>query len=178
MQGDRLPRRPALLEVVALEDPGDRDAGSELDEPLGAEGGEPAAVELDDGLAFVQDAKGLLRIGRRVLFDLCTRQLRARALLAGRIADHSREVADHEDHPVARVLEVAHLAQDDRVPEMDVGRRWVEPDFHGQRSAFELSDELLFLDNVHGAAAQQLEIGRAGSHGGSGSYAGARLKER
>ena len=90
VERDRLPRLPALLEVVALEDPRDRDPRGEAHEPGRAERAEPPAVELDDGLLGVEDLEGLLRVGPGVLLDLLAGQLRPRRLLAGRVADHRR----------------------------------------------------------------------------------------
>jgi hypothetical protein len=83
VEGDRLARGPALLEIVALEDPRHRDLRGETNEALGAERREPAAVELDHGLLLVQDLERLRRVGLRVDLDLGPRQLRPRGLLAG-----------------------------------------------------------------------------------------------
>ena len=75
-----------------------------------------------------------------------------------------------EDDPVARVLEVLHLAQEHRVAEMDVGRRGVEAHFDRQRAPGDLAGELPLLDEVDGAAAQMRDLLRGGSHGGRGLY--------
>ena len=166
VESDRLVRPPAFLEVVALEDPRDRDPRRQSNQPRGAEGVQPLAVELDDRLVRVENLEGLLRVGAGVLLDLLAGQLRAGRLLPGGVADRPREVADHEDDPVTRVLEVAHLAEDHRVAEVDVGRGRVEADFDGHGAARDLAREVRLLDQVDRAATQKLQGRRGGSHDG------------
>ena len=140
------------------------------DQPVGAERREPAAVELDPGLVRIQDPEGLTRVGRRVRLDLFPRELRPGRLLPGGVADHPREVPDDEDDPVPGLLELTHLAQDDRVPEVDVRSGGVEPDLDGEGTPGELSAELPLFDQVHGAAAQDVQLRRGRTHGGPGLY--------
>ena len=71
-----------------------------------------------------------------------------------------------EDDAVPGVLEVAHLAEDDRVPEVDVRRGRIEPDLDRHRPAGDFARELPFLDEVHDAAPKGLEPGKRRSHGG------------
>jgi hypothetical protein len=51
---------------------------------------------------------------------------------------------------------------------MDVGRRGIEADLHRQRPAGDLAEEIRLLDDIHGAAAEDLDLGGRGSHGGRG----------
>ena len=54
------------------------------------------------------------------------RQRRSRRVLARRVADHAREIADQEYDLVAQFLELAHLINKDRVTDMQIGRGRVE----------------------------------------------------
>ena len=136
VDGDRLLRREALGEVVALEKAGHRVLRREPDHSLGAEGREPAGVEVDDGRLRVEDLEDLRLVGLGVREDLVlARELRARRLLPRRVADHAGEVADQEDDLVPQLLEVAHLPEDDGVAEVEVGRGRVEADLHAERLA-------------------------------------------
>jgi hypothetical protein len=52
---------------------------------------------------------------------------RACGVLAGGIADHPGEVADQEQHVMAKILQLAQLVDEHRMPEMQIGRGRVEP---------------------------------------------------
>ena len=95
-------------------------------------------------------------------------QRRPRLRAAGGVADHAREVADHEDDPVAEVLEVLHLADEDGVAEVEVGSGGVEADLDGERAC--RAPSLALRDSgghdVHAALDQVVE-GVAGVHAAS-----------
>src|SRR5262249_42519754 len=98
-------------------------------------------------------------------------QLRARGLPARRVADHPREIADDENDAMPRALEIPHLPHDDGMPEVDVGRRRVETDLHGERGALrELALQILLVDQIDGAAGERGDVGTGRSHGGRGLY--------
>jgi hypothetical protein len=59
--------------------------------------------------------------------DLLPGQARACDVLAGRVADHGREVTDQEDDLVSHLLERPQLPDGDRVTEVDVRGGRVEP---------------------------------------------------
>ena len=62
---------------------------------------------------------------------------------------------------VAQVLELAHLVQDDGVPEMQVRGRRIEPGLHAQRLApGEFALQVFREDELVGAAADHLQIVR------------------
>ena len=158
MHGDRLAGFQSLGEVLALQDARHRVARGEADHPFGAELVRPLGVEQDVGLLRVEDLERLLAVGLRVLQDLLARQRRPRLVLAGGIADHAREVADEELHPVAELLEVAQLVDHHGVPEVQVGRRGIEPELDAQRrAARELLRELLLDDQLLGTALDERE---------------------
>ncbi len=54
---------------------------------------------------------------------------------AGRIADGGREIADQENHPVAQILEVFHLAQQHSVPEVQIRSGGIKAHLHCQRDS-------------------------------------------
>ena len=67
-------------------------------------------VEFDDGFFRIEQFENLLFVGFGVGVDLFARELRARRVLAGRIADHAGEVADQEDRDMAQLLKRAEFA--------------------------------------------------------------------
>src|SRR5262249_322764 len=147
---DGLSGGPALLKIVALENPSDRDPRGEADESFRSQSREPPAVELNDGLFGIGNRESLLGVGLCVRLDLLWPELRPRRLLARRIADHPRKVADHKDDAMPGVLKLTHLAEDDGVAEVDVRCGGIEADLDRQGStALELSREVFLLDQVH-----------------------------
>jgi hypothetical protein len=74
----------------------------------------------------VEDLEDLSLIGLGVLLDLLAGERRTRHVAPRWIADHASEIADDKDHRVPQVLEVLHLAQQDGVAQMQVGRSWIE----------------------------------------------------
>ena len=83
----------------------------------------------------VEDPQRLLLEGRGVGLDLLLGEHRAQARAPRGVAHARGVVADDQHHPVAGVLELAQLAQHDRVAEVDVGRRRVDPELDPQRPA-------------------------------------------
>jgi hypothetical protein len=63
----------------------------------------------------------LLLIGLRIVDNLLSRQRRSSHVLAGRITDHSGEVANQEHHVMTKVLEMPQLVDQYGVPEMQIG---------------------------------------------------------
>ena len=159
MQRDRLVALPPPLEVVALEDARQRRLRRQPDHPLGAERPEPLAVEHDLGLDRIEDLEDLLLVGLGVLQDLVRRQRRPRGLLAGRVADHPREIADEEDDPVPELLEVLHLPHDHGVAEVDVGSGRIEADLDRERlPARELRLQVVALDEIDRALGEEGQL--------------------
>ena len=54
------------------------------------------------------------------------RQRRACSVLAGRITDQSRKIADQEDDVVTNLLELPQFVNQNRMPQVQVGCCWVE----------------------------------------------------
>jgi hypothetical protein len=71
----------------------------------------------------------------RVRLDFLGRQRGPGRILAGRIADHPGEIADQEYHIVTELLELAHLVDENRVTDMQVGRGGIEAGLYDQRPA-------------------------------------------
>ncbi len=132
---DRLARAEALLEVVALEHPRDRDRPREAHDVGVGELREPLAVppQLERLRLGADDRGGVLEEAARVALDLLVGQDRALRRPAGRVADARRVVADDQDRLVPLVLERAHPLERDAAPDVDVGRGHVDPELDAQR---------------------------------------------
>jgi hypothetical protein len=75
------------------------------------------------------------------------------------VADHPGEIADQEHDVVPQVLELAHFVEDDRVPEVQVRRRRVEPGLDPQRLPLgELAPQVLLLDELIRAPPHRLDL--------------------
>src|SRR5438270_8376873 len=129
MDGDTLFVLEALMKILALEHPRDRDLGCKLDEVRRSEFREPSIVEIDDGFFRIQDLEHLRLVSLGILLDLFTRERRTRHRAPRRVADHPGEIADQEDDGVAEVLEMFQLADEDRVSKVEVRRGGVESRF-------------------------------------------------
>ena len=101
--------------------------------PAARHAAEPARIEIHARLLAIEDLEDLLLVGLRVGLDLLARQRRARRVASGRIADHSGEVADQKRHLVTEALELAHLVDEHRVAEMQIGRGRIESRLDPQR---------------------------------------------
>ena len=83
------------------------------------------------------------------------REPRARGVASGGIADQAGEIADQEDHLVAELLELAHLVDQHRVPEVQIGRGGIESGLDLQRrAALELALQLAGQQQVLRTARQ------------------------
>ncbi len=131
-RGDRRAGGEPLLEVVALDQAGDRGLRQQAEQLLRRHP-QPLAVEADLGALAVEQLEGLLLVGGGVGLDLLGRGHRPLRRAAAGVADPGGEVADDQHDLVARLLELAQLLQDDRVAEVDVGRGRVDPELDPQR---------------------------------------------
>ena len=137
MHGDRRAFFVALGEIVALQNPRHgvlaSTAGSCLRTAAAAE---PLAVEADLGLRRIEDLEHLRLVGLGVRVDLprasCGGRVTLRPVGSPIMPGH---VADQEDHGVAQVLKVLHLAQQDGVAQVQVGRGGIEAGLDAQGAA-------------------------------------------
>ena len=75
-----------------------------------------AGIEIDHRLFGIQDLEDLLLVRRAAFSSICSRaQRRPGRVAAARVADHSGEVTDQEDHIVAELLKLPHLVDYYRV---------------------------------------------------------------
>ncbi len=126
VQGDGFLVVEALVEVLALKHLGDGELAEELDEVVVGQLVEPLGVEADFGLVAVEDLEDLLLVGGGVVGDLFAGERLAGLRFAGGVADERGGVADEEDDGVAELLEVAQLAHEHGVAQVEVGRCGVE----------------------------------------------------
>src|SRR5690606_35157859 len=162
----------AFGEVVALEHPGDRVMGGQLDEigelqltePLGVEAQlEPVGIGIEDGHRLSDVG---LTVGARLLESEYRPGLRA----AGRVPYHRGEVADDEDDLVAQVLELPELPEHHGMSDVEVGRRRVYAQLRPQLTPLALRElELLaqatFGNDLIGSALQEFLRGGDTVHG-------------
>ena len=88
--------------------------------------------------------------------DLLAGELRPRRRAPARVAHARGVVADDQHDGVAAVLELAQLAQDHGVAEVDVGRGRVDPELHPQRPALaQLALERALGQGVDGVAGEE-----------------------
>jgi hypothetical protein len=125
----------ALGEFGALQDARHGVARAQAHQFFVAHGLQPLAVEADLGLLGIEDFEDLRAVGLGVAVDILARHGRAGDIAARGIADQRGHIADQKDHGVAQVLEMFHLAQQDGVAQVQVGRGGVEAGFHAQRAA-------------------------------------------
>src|SRR5690349_17231375 len=131
----------------------------EPDEVGRVHGIEPSRVECDLRLLGVQDFEDLIFVGPGVVFNLFTRQRRASRILARRITDHPREVADQENHMMAELLKLAHLVEQHGMPKMQVGCGRVEAGLYTQdRARAERARELFFDQKLVTTAFDYFEL--------------------
>src|SRR5258708_29521479 len=156
MQRNWLLGMEALVEVLAFEHLRDRVLRRQAYEIFRGELREPTAVEIHHGFFRTENLENLCLVGLGVLRNLLARQRRSRRRAPCRIADHSREVSDEEDDRVSEILKMLQLAQQHRVPQMQIGRGRIKARLHSEwlaRSdrAFELRAQLGFLDDLRRA---------------------------
>ena len=109
MQRNRLLALHAIREVFAFQDSRNGVSGSQPYEPLRSKFRHPATVEIDDCYLRIENLKNLLLVGFCVLQHLIFGELLPRDGSPGWIADQGREIADHENRHVPKILKVLHL---------------------------------------------------------------------
>jgi hypothetical protein len=117
------------------------------------------------GLRLVDDLEELREVGLRVRFHLGLGEARTRLVAAAGIADERGVGADDEDHLVAQLLELPELSEPDGVPQVDVGRRGIEPLLHAERGlrrerALQLLHQLGLGNQLLDARADDRELAR------------------
>ena len=79
--------------------------------------------------------------------------------IVGRVADPGRVVAHDQDPQVPLVLEGAHALERDRLADVDVARRRVDPELHPQRPAErELALELSLRQHLDGVTCERSDV--------------------
>jgi hypothetical protein len=138
-----------LGEIVALEEAGDGHLRGQADQLVKRQRLEPRAVAHDLEPVRRQDLPHLVEVGLRVDFDFVRRELGAGLLATAGVAHERRHVADDQNRLMPKVLELAELAEDDRVTQVDVRRAGVDPQLDPER-----------LPLFGGPAKLRLQLGR------------------
>ena len=157
---DRLIRRVALREVVALEQARHGGRSRQAQHRGEVELAQPFAVEahLEPRRVVVDEELRLLEVALRVRVDLLVGEHRPLGGPTRRVADPGRVVADDEHPDVAGVLERPHALERDRVTDVHLGGGDVDPELHPERpSEPELALELTRGEHVDGVARQALD---------------------
>jgi len=84
-------------------------------------------------------------------------------VIAGPCSVESREVTDHEDDPVAKILEGAQLLDRDRMPDVQIGSGRIEPLLHdqgnvGRDRALELLEQFVLGDDFRHSVPDSIEL--------------------
>ena len=135
MGADRLPIVDPFAEILALENLLQGDAAVQPDDLFKRHRSKPIAIANRFGADRIENLEGLLAVTFRIGQHFLVRQVRPRCRSTARITDHSGKIADNKYRLVAEILELAQLSQNDRVAEMNIRTRWIDTEFHAQRSA-------------------------------------------
>jgi hypothetical protein len=97
------------------------------------------------------------------VLDLVARQHWSGIASTRGIPDESREVTDHEDDPVAKILEGAQLLDRDRMPDVQIGSGRIEPLLHdqgnvGRDRALELLEQFVLGDDFRHSVPDSIEL--------------------
>ena len=136
---------------------------------------EPLGVVADFSFTGVEDFEDLSLVGFGVGVDLLACEGLAGDVAAGGVAYESGRIADEEDDLVAELLEVAQLAHEHGVAEVEIGSGGIESGFDAERAAgFERVREALAevadADDFGGAFLEQVELLVDGWEGGHVDY--------
>ena len=135
MHADGLPGFEALAEVVSLHHAGHVVLGSQRNHAARAQRVAPFTVVANFGFGRVQHPAGLLVIRFGIGLNLLLRERWPRGVAARRVTDQCGEIANQKDHGVTQILQLTHFVEHHRVPQVDVWRRRVQPQFDAQRHA-------------------------------------------
>ena len=166
MHSDRSLRLIALREVVTLEDTGDGELAHEAEEVLQVQRQDPVGVVDDLRFLGVQDLHSLGDVGFGVGLHLLLGKLRTGGVLARRVADERRAVADDKRDVVAQVLELAHLAQRDRMAQMQIRAGRIDAQLDVERlAALELLKQAAFGHDLRSARCDDVKLFFCEQHG-------------
>ena len=117
--------------------------GRDLDQSACTHAAEPARVEVHARALTIEDAEDLLLVGTRIGLHFLDGKAWSGRIATGRVTDQSGEVADQEDHFVAKLLERTHLVDQHGMPEVQIRRGRIEAGFDAQgRTALQFAFEL------------------------------------
>src|SRR5262245_56472749 len=111
----------------------------------------------------MEDFEDLLFISLSVFQDRFSRELFSGGRPARGIADQAREVTNHENHNVAQILKVLHLANENGVSDVNVRGGRIKSCFYTERfstflRSLQLFEQLFFANNFNGASPEVLEL--------------------
>ncbi len=129
--GDRLARRVALLEIVALQDPG-HGGGAQQGKQLLHPHVQPLPVEADLEAVGIEDLQRLIGECLGVGIDLSRVENWPGAAPSARITHSGGVIADDQHDRMAEILEFAQFLQHHGEAEMDVRRGGIDAQLHAQ----------------------------------------------
>src|SRR3990167_1366978 len=127
MDGDRLIGRVALTEIITLKHPCNGVLRSQANEICRPHLVHPGGVEGNFSFRRIKNLEHLGLVGLRVLQHLLASQRWTRSALAAGITDHSREVANQENHLMPQLLELTQLINKHGVPKVQIRRSRIKP---------------------------------------------------
>ena len=153
---DRLFLRHPFCKIVAFQNLFNRCFRAEFYEIGGRKFVHPLAVKAQLRFLRIKQLKHLPLIGFGVCIYLLTRERRPRHILSRRVADHPRKIADQKNHRMPKVLKRLQFANHNRMPHMNIRRRWVEAELYTQRftglcGTLKFFPQIFLTNEVNGA---------------------------
>ena len=144
MHADGRTRLETVMEVVALHHSRHVVLGGQLDHAARAQRVAPLAVVPNLGLGGIQHQRCLFVIRVCICLDLFVRQRRTGGVSAGRVTNQRCKVSNQEDDRMAQILQLAHLVEHNRMTDMNIRCRRIQPQFDAQGFARGLGSGQLF----------------------------------
>ena len=149
----------AFAEIIALQHAGYRMSGCQPDEPRRIDLIHPGGIEHHLGLLGLEDLENLVCIGMRVFHHLVAGKGGTRRILAAGITDHAGKITYQEQGMMAEILQMAHLVEQNRMSQVQVGCCRIESRFYPERTpGCELVRELLFEQELVASAPDDFQF--------------------
>src|SRR5581483_8015972 len=156
MQGNWFFIFEPLMKVFALDHLGNGELCRKPDPVCRLYFVEPLGIESNLGLLRRKNLINLRHVSFGIAGDVFRAERRPRRGTPGRIANHPSEIADQENRRVPEILKVFQLAQNHRVPKMEIRRSGIHAELHAKSLArgsgpLQLGAQFFFADDFRGS---------------------------